>query len=47
MRSELAHIFVALLHRRDWTVRLPVSSSYSNVYCERAVTLVLLLLIQK
>ena len=30
MRSELTHIFVALLHRRDWTVRLPVSSSYSN-----------------
>ena len=30
MRSELAHIFVALLHRRDWTVRLPVSSSYSD-----------------
>ncbi len=47
MRSELAHIFVALLHRRDWTVRLPVSSSYSNVCFERAVTVVLLLLIQR
>jgi hypothetical protein len=36
---RIAADFIAVLHRRDWTVWLPVSSSYSSVNFLRTLPL--------